>query len=48
MQCGHMGGKQCKANIQRNQQRERNEAAVGAQTRTVTIDDIVLKKVENF
>ena len=43
-----MGGKQCKANIQRNQQRERNEAAAGAQTRTFTIDDTVLKKVENF
>ena len=43
-----MGGRQCKANIQRNQQRERNEAAAGAQARTFTIDDIVLKKVENF
>ena len=36
------------ANIRRNHQRERNEAAAGAQTRTFTIDDIVLKKVENF
>ena len=43
-----MGGRQCKANIRRNLQRERNEAAAGAQARTFTIDDCVLKKVENF
>ena len=43
-----MGDKQCKANIQRNQQRKQNEAAAGAQARTFTIDDIVLKKVEKF
>ena len=48
LQCGHTGGRQCKANIQQNQQRERNEAAAGAQIRIFTIDDIVLKKVENF
>ena len=43
-----MGGKLCKANIIQNQQRERNEAAVGAQARTFTIDGVVPKKVENF
>ena len=43
-----MGGRQCKANIQQNQQRERNEAVAGAQARTFTIDGTVLKKVENF
>ena len=48
LQCGHMGGKQCKANIRQNQQRERNEAAAGAQARAFTIDGTVLKKVENF
>ena len=48
LQCGHVGGRQCKANIRRNRQRERNEAAAGAQARTFTIDDIVLKKVDNF
>ena len=35
-------------NIRRNQQRERDEAAAGAQARTFTIDGVVLKKVENF
>ena len=48
LQCGHVGGRQCKANIRRNQQRERDEAAAGAQARTFTIDGVVLKKVENF
>ena len=42
LQCDHMGGRQCKANIRRNQQRERNEAAAGAQARTFTIDDSVV------
>ena len=46
--CGHCGSKQCKANIKRNQQSKRNEAAAKAQARTFTIDDIKLKKVENF
>ena len=31
-----------------NQQRERDEAAAGAQARTFTIEVVVLKKVENF
>ena len=31
-----------------NQQRERDEAAAGAQVRPFTIDGVVLKKVENF
>ena len=48
LQRGHIGSRQCKANIQRNQQRERNEAAARAQARTFTIDGVVLKKVENF
>ena len=48
LQRGHIGNKQCKANIRRNQQRERNEAAARAQARTFTIDGVVLKKVENF
>ena len=48
LQRGHIGNKQCKANIQQNQQRERNEAAARAQARTFTIDGVVLKKVENF
>ena len=48
LQCGHIGGKQCKANIKRNQQWARNEAAAGAQARTFTIDGVVLKKVEHF
>ena len=48
LQCGHVGSRQCKANIRRNQQRERDEAAAGAQARTFTIDGVVLKKVENF
>ena len=36
------------ANIRRNQQQERDEAATGAQARTFTIDGVTLKKVENF
>ena len=36
------------ANIRGNQQRERDEAAAGAQARTFTIDGVTLKKVENF
>ena len=48
LQRGHLGGKHCKANIRRNRQRERNEVAAGAQARAFTIDDYVLKKVENF
>ena len=44
LRCGHTGGKQCKANIRTNQQRERNEAVAGAQARTFTIDDCVLNK----
>ena len=48
LRCRHEGGKQCKANIRKNQQRERNEAAAGAQARTFTIDGVTLKKVENF
>ena len=48
LQQGHIGNKQCKANIRQNQQRERNEAAARAQARTSTIDGVVLKKVENF
>ena len=48
LQRGHVSGKQCVANIRRNQQRERDEAAAGAQARTFTIDGVTLKKVENF
>ena len=48
LQRSHIGNKQCKVNIQRNQQRERNEAAARAQARTFTIDGVVLKKVEKF
>ena len=48
LQRGHAGGKQCKANIIQNPKRAQNEAAVGAQVRTFTIDGVVLKKVENF
>ena len=48
LQRGHTGSKQCKANIRKNQQREQNEAAAGAQARTFTIDGVTLKKVENF
>ena len=47
LQQDHISYKQCNANIQRNQQRERNEAAGRAQTRPFTIDGVVLKKVEN-
>ena len=45
---GHEGSKMCKTNIRRNQQRERKHAASVAQARVFTIDDIELKKVENF
>ena len=48
LQCGHVGGRQCKANMTLNQQREQDEAAAGAQARTFTIKGVVLKKVKNF
>ena len=48
LQRGHIGNKQCNANIIQNQQWERDEAAAGAQARTFTIDGVVLKKVKNF
>ena len=38
----------CKTNIQRNQQWERKHAALVAQAWVFTIDNIELKKVENF
>ena len=48
LQYGHVNGRQCKANIRRNQQGERDEAVAGAQATIFTIDGVVLKKVENF
>ena len=48
LKCGHIGGKQCKTKIRQNQQQVPNEAVAEAQARTVNIDGVVLKKVENF
>ena len=45
---GHEGSKSCKANVQKNQQRERKQAATVAQAWVFTIDGIELKKVENL
>ena len=48
LQCGHIGGNQCKASIIQNQQWVQNKAAARIQAKTFTIDGVVLKKVENF
>ena len=48
LQCGHVGGRQCKANITLNQQRERDEEAAEAQARIFTIEGVLLKKVKHF